>query len=334
MNVLRQRLLVAAVIATLVAVCVAVLAPRALAPAYRLAVFACLAPALGSLLFSLIHQLTGGQWGLALRPFLAAGSLLAPWVWLAAAPLLFFSQHDAPAWPAYESPGMLALRAAAYALVLFAVARPLSRLGAKPAGWVGPAGLLGLVFTLHLLAEDWLAALDPHWHSTAFPLVWMVGAAVAGLACAILAALGFDATRRPALDWGNLLLAAMLFWSYVAFAQFLVIWSGNLPREIEWFLRRTRDGWVIVPPLLGLLHFALPFAVLLSRAGKRSRRPLLAVAATLLLAQLLHVAWIILPAFSLGGPLGWTLVAALLAAAAALFANRYLTAAQHRLDTP
>jgi hypothetical protein len=82
----------------------------------------------------------------------------------------------------------------------------------------------------------------------------------------------------------------------VAFAQFLIIWAGNLPREISWFLRRTEGGWAIVPPMLALVHFLLPFAVLLSRDAKRSPRLLGGVAALLLLGQIAFTAWLILPA--------------------------------------
>src|SRR5437763_78365 len=70
-----------------------------------------------------------------------------------------------------------------------------TRLGRTRVGavtWLGPVGLIVLVFLLHLLAEDWLSALQPGWHSTAFPLVWMTGQALAGLACAVFFALMCD----------------------------------------------------------------------------------------------------------------------------------------------
>jgi hypothetical protein len=267
---------------------------------YRCAVFVALAPPVGSMLFALILRLTGGKWGEPLDPFLVAASRLAPWIWLVALPLIFVGHATHAAWPDYESRGMFLLRGVVYAIVLFEIARRLR--GPKTrAPATGPAGLIVLVFTLHFLAEDWLGALEPHWHSTAFPLVWMTGLAVAGLATAVLRALAPAPSRRVrvaqhGLDWGNLLLAAMLFWSYVAFAQFLIIWAGNLPREISWYLRRTEGAWAIVPAALALIHFALPFAVLLSREAKRSPRLLGGVAAVLLLGQLIYTAWLILPA--------------------------------------
>lgn len=268
--------------------------------AYRFAVFVALAPAVGAMLFALIHRLTGGKWGGPLDPFLLAGSRLAPWVWLGALPLIFLGNPASAAWPDYESRGMFLLRGILYAIVLFAIAARLNEPKSR-APATGAAGLIVLVFTLHFLAEDWLGALEPHWHSTAFPLVWMTGLAVAGLAGAVLRAIasGRDRPQRVAqhgLDWGNLLLAAMLFWSYVAFAQFLIIWAGNLPREISWYLRRTEGAWAIVPPALALIHFLLPFAVLLSRKAKRSPRLLGGVAVVLLFGQIIYTAWLIFPA--------------------------------------
>jgi hypothetical protein len=196
-----------------------------------------------------------------------------------------------------------------------------------------------LIFTLHLLSEDWLSSLDPNWHSTAFPLVWMTGMAVSGFACALIFALASNASARAELpeprtlgiDLGNLLLAAMLFWCYVTFAQFLIIWAGNLPAEISWFQLRMRGGWAIVPPLLALIHFLLPMAVLLSRAFKLSKAMLTAVAVTLVIGQIIYAAWLILPAFPTVGPVALSMSVALLVAGAALFTNFYLDAALRRL---
>lgn len=306
------------------------LTPERLGPAWRFGVFVGLAPAIGSMLFALIHRLTGGKWGGPLDPFLLAGSRLAPWLWLFALPLIFVDDAHA-AWPGYESRAMLLLRGLLYALVFFLIARRLNGPQSR-APATGPAGLIVLVFTLHLLAEDWLGALEPHWHSTAFPLVWVTGLAVAGLACAVLTTLVVVPSARPrtsvhGLDWGNLLLAAMLFWCYVAFAQFLIIWAGNLPREISWFERRMHGSWALVPPGLALIHFLLPFAILLSREAKRSPRLLGSVAAILLLGQIVYTAWLILPAFSLHGvgPIAMAVAAPL--AVLALCSSSYLATA-------
>ena len=63
-------------------------------------------------------------------------------------------------------------------------------------------------------------------------------------------------------DLGKLLLAFVMFWCYVAFAQYLIIWAGNLPEEIPWYLRRLQGGWGWIGLALLLFHFVLPFLIL------------------------------------------------------------------------
>lgn len=341
---LQRTALIAGVVALVVSALLVWWAPAGLAGAYRLAVFLCLALALGSLMFQLIHRLTGGQWGPALQPFLTAGVTLLPWTWLFVLPLLFVPAHhrtEPHDW--YESQIMTLVRALIYGgfflLLGLALAREHRR---RLAGdhvtlrWVAPAGLITLVFLLHLLAEDWLVVLEPGWHSTAFPAVWMVGQALAGfafaLACATLG--GADATRpgpahRPlGLDWGNLLLAGTMFFTYVAFAQFLIIWSGNLPREISWYLHRSEGGWLWVILALAIFHFALPFAFLLSRRFKTFPAGLAGIAVVLLAAQFVYLAWTILPAFAPLDLRALALVFTVGTAALGFFANRYLALAR------
>lgn len=344
---LERRALAIGIAALLASVLLGWIAPPAIGAAYRLAIFACVAPALGSIVFQLIHQMTGGQWATALHPFLVAGTNLLPWTWLFALPLLFFPGEHGFAHPeihdTYASQPMIVLRAVVYGLVFWLLVLGLRRVRrARLAGdhvalrWVAPAGLIGLVFVLHLLAEDWLAALDPGWHSTAFPIVWVTGQALAGLALAIFCAVlggaqpnaAGSAARPLGLDWGNLLLAATMFFAYVAFAQFLIIWAGNLPREISWYRARAGGGWTWVVAALAIFHFGLPFLFLLSRRFKRFPAGLAGVSAMLLAAQLTYLAWIILPAFQPLRPLSCVLAVTLPAAALALFLNRYLAAAR------
>ncbi|QYM78805.1 hypothetical protein K0B96_16100 [Horticoccus luteus] len=336
----RRLLVGGAVLGVLVALACGWATPAAVAPAYRFAIFACLAPALGSLLFALIHQLTGGQWAGALSPFLAAGYRLAPWLWLLVLPLLAFVPHTPQTWPLYDSRGMMAIRAGIYAIVLFFITAKLGRHGLAPR-WVGPAGMIVLVFMLHILAEDWLGSLDANWHSTAFALVWMTGIALSGLAAAILAALAFGVpphapyggTRAIGLDLGDLMMATLLFWCYVAFAQFLIIWAGNMPEETSWFLRRLHGPWRFVPLTLAVFHFVLPFAILLSRPWKRTVGGLALAACLLIGAQLLYTAWIFLPVLPVHGWAGFGLAAALLLCGATCFAHRYLALVQSHLET-
>jgi hypothetical protein len=195
--------------------------------------------------------------------------------------------------------------------------------------------MLVLVFTLTVLADDWIEGLEPGWHSTGFALVWMTGQAVAGLALALLGGLIHGAQpvatgsagRALGLDWGNLLLATLFAWCYVAFAQFLIIWAGNLPAEISWFNHRSAGPWFLIPPLLTLFGFMMPFLLLLSRRYKTKAGGLAAVALMLLAGQVAFTAWLILPAAGPLPPSGWLLAGALLLAGGAAFINRFAAAA-------
>jgi len=98
-------------------------------------------------------------------------------------------------------------------------------------------------------------------------------------------------------DLGNLLLAFVMLWAYFAFSQYLIIWSGNLPEEISWYLRRLSGGWEWIGIVLMVFHFFVPFLLLLSRTMKRRLLLLSAVAVGILLMRWLDLLWFTAPAF-------------------------------------
>lgn len=323
-------------------------APAWVSLAYRLAVFACLAPALGCLALVLIHRITGGQWASGLAPFLCAGAGMVPWIWLFALPLLFLppglgGRHLAnAAILSYDGRWMVGSRALLYAFLFFglrwAVAGDMGRdrepfRNSRP--WAGPVGLIVLFFLATFVADDWLESLEPDWHSTAFTVIWLAGSVVFGLALSLLLGLRGGAApgtsgvsgRALGLDWGNLMLATMVFWCYVSYAQFLIIWAGNLPEEIPWYLHREKGVWEGVVPCMAVFGFAIPFLMLLSRRLKRTVRGLACAAALLVATQVAYTAWVILPAGGIPPLCGWVLAASLLVAAGALFLNRLAAAA-------
>ena len=324
------------VVALAGSVLLAVLAPEVAVRAYRFAAFACLQPALGSLIFLLIFRITGGQWGESLLPFFRAGVRLLPWIWPLIAPLALmpiphpgFRDFDA-AIPANPPAMVLLLRAAAYELIFLALRRVALRETGRN---LAAPGLLALVFTLHFLAADWFFTLEPGWYSSGFPLVWMSLQAGAGLALAIVATAaagrGADeegsAGRPLGHDWGDLILTTVIFSSYVAFVQFLIIWSGNLPREIAWYLRRGTGGWKVLIAAVAVFHLAFPVAFMLFRPVKRSRTWMPRVAALVFGAEAVWAAWMILPAFGDRGALFPVACVLGLAAGAGLLAPRYLS---------
>lgn len=152
----------------------------------------------------------------------------------------------------------------------------------------GP-GIVIFALTVTFAATDWVMSLDPEWYSTIFGILFMGGWGLSALAFAVLMIVFLNnhqpmrgiLTRTHFHDLGKLLLALVMLWSYFSVSQLLIIWSGNLPEEIPWFLRRMRGGWGTVSILLVACQFALPFLLLLSRRTKRDARFLGAIASTL-----------------------------------------------------
>jgi len=149
-------------------------------------------------------------------------------------------------------------------------------------------------------------SLEPHWFSTSYGAMFMVGEMLESFAFVI--ALMIVLSRRSPIqqyitpqhvhDLGNLMFAFMVLWAYLSFSQFLIIWAGNLPEEIPWYIRRLQGGWGWVALALVAFHFAVPFVLLLMRGIKRRAARLFRVCLLLIAIRLVDVYWITEPAFS------------------------------------
>jgi hypothetical protein len=104
-------------------------------------------------------------------------------------------------------------------------------------------------------------------------------------------------TPRHFHDFGKLLLAFVMLWAYLSFSQFLIIWAGNLPEEIPWYIARIRGSWGAVAILLVVGHFFLPFGLLLSAGLKKRSATLAWVAVWVLVMRLVDLIWYVAPAF-------------------------------------
>ena len=186
---------------------------------------------------------------------------------------------------------------------------------------ISRGGLLLLGLTMTFASIDWMMSLEPHWSSTIYGIIFMGGTALTALAFGIVfAALARPGTRLPDAvsagqfhDLGKLLLAFTMLWAYFNFSQFLIVWSGNLPEEIPWYLVRTTGGWRAITVGIIVFHFALPFVILLSRRLKRNPVALGAVAGVFLLVRYLDVYWLLVPAFGRGAAPHWLDAATFLA---------------------
>lgn len=221
-------------------------------------------------------------------------------------------RHKAP----YLNVPFFVVRTALYFAVWIGFAYMLSRMSlaqdraydperARRMRTLSAVGLLAYGLTMTFASFDWLMSLEPHWYSTIFGVYVIGGQAVSAMCFVILVALYL--ARRPPMagalrprhfhDFGKMLMAFVMLWAYFGFSQFLIIWSGNLPEEVPWFKDRMTGGWRWVSLSLILLHFVLPFLLLLSRDLKRSSRRLAAVAGFILLMRWVDLYWLIMPAF-------------------------------------
>jgi hypothetical protein len=296
----------------------------------------CLGLTLGSLGLLMLQHLSGGQWGLVSRRVFEAASRTLPLLALAFIPILFgmrplflwarpeavqtdrILQLKAP----YLNVSFFTVRAAVYfafwLLCMFllnkwSAAQDRGETAVTTEDTVrfrtlSAPGLLLLVLTVTLASVDWIMSLDPHWYSTIFGLFIVVGQGLSALAftIAVLALIArsgaLGGLLRPGHfhDLGKLMLAFVMLWAYLGFSQFLIIWSGNLPEEIPWYVERIRGPWGAVALLLVIGHFALPFALLLSRDLKRHGNLLARVAIFVIAMRLVDLIWLVAPTFSHG----------------------------------
>jgi hypothetical protein len=112
-------------------------------------------------------------------------------------------------------------------------------------------------------------------------------------------------------DHGKLMLAFVMVWAYFNFSQWLIIWAGNLPDEIPWYVHRMNGGWEAVGLFLVVFHFAVPFALLLSRQLKRKTRTLVWIASWLIVMRIVDIFWHIEPAFHPTFHVSWVFFAIL-----------------------
>ena len=286
---------------------------------------------LGALVIVMMQALTGGAWGLAIRRLCEAAMMTLPLMGLLFLPVII-GAHDLFPWSRSDAVSALAIlrhkhaylnlpffaaRACFYFATLGTLAFLLRRLSiaCDKAGdralcvkWISRLSGGGLVFyvlCMNFASTDWVMSLEPDWYSTIFVVILMSGQFLSALAL-MTALLALLAGREPFAavitakhfhDLGNLLLTFVIFWIYVSFSQFLIIWSGNLPKEISWYLHRSVGGWKWVALFLMLFQFLAPLSLLLLRAAKRKRERLGAIAAMIVLANVVNVYWLVAPAF-------------------------------------
>lgn len=289
--------------------------------------------AAGSLAFLMLHHLVSGGWGFVIQRMLEAGARTLPLLLVLFVPI-YFGMQELYLWarPEAVSADKILQHKSGYLNVDFFWVRTAFYFGL----WIlftfllskwsrqqdqtgdqkftsrleaisGP-GLVLFVLSATFASVDWAMSLDPHWFSTIFGVLFVVSQGLTTLAFVIVMLnllakhqpISDVISRRQFHDLGTLMFAFVMLWAYVSFSQFLIIWSGNLPEEIPWYIQRLRGSFGVFATLVLVFHFALPFVLLLLRRVKRNVAYLTKVAFAMLGARLIDLYWVVAPSFHHG----------------------------------
>jgi hypothetical protein len=328
---IARRSLMVGVVFGVVAVVLAFFRPEEFYRAYLLGFMCWLGVALGSMAILMIRHLTGGGWGMVIRRILGAAMRTVPLLALLFIPVILgirklyiwaqpldqisdkhLREHLQDITKTYLTTNGFILRAVFYFAIWNLLSFLLSRWSKQTdrAGApdntdrfkvVAGPGLILYGFTISFAAIDWVMSLDPSWISTIFGLVILIGEVLSAMCFAVVVErILFDYKPMSEMLKPDFVhdLTFVMVWAYFNYSQWLIIWAGNLPAEITYYLRRLNGGWGYVGLFIVIFHFAVPFATLLSRPFKRNIRKLVWLAVWLMVMRYVDLFWIIEPNFS------------------------------------
>ena len=333
---IQQRSLIIGIIFAVISLALAFLRPGEFFRGYLLGYMAWLGVTLGSMAILMVRHLTGGGWGMVIRRILGAAMRCLPLMAVLFVPILFglpklyvwarpldsiadkhLREHLQVITKTYLNvPGFI-IRAVIYLAIwnlLSFLLTKWSREQDKPPmrdhshrfKAVSGPGLILYAFSIGFAAIDWIMSIDPSWISTIYGLLILIGELLSAMCFAVVIERTLvnykpmSEMLKPDFvqDHGKWMLTFVMVWAYFAFSQWVIIWAGNLPEEITWYMRRLNGGWGYVGLFLVVFEFAVPFVFLLSRPFKRDIRRLVWLAAWIMLMRYLDLFWIIEPNFS------------------------------------
>lgn len=271
----------------------------------------------GALTLLMIHRLTGGEWGFALAPVLETAARAIAGVALIAVPVLIFPRaiyrwHSFPELPVqvgqyYMTAPFFALRS----VLAFCIWSVLAWVPALRRTATGAAcGLIVLAIVSNFIAIDWVESSRPGYHSSNFGFgLWIEQMLSAFALCALIGTEG-DETRR-CRDLAGLLIAVLLGVMYFLYVEFAIIWYGDLPDKIAWFITRSRTPWPEIGGFALLIGAAAPFLAMLNQQIRESETALSIIGGGMTLAIILHIAWLLAPSFGVAAllPAGLAIIA-------------------------
>jgi hypothetical protein len=168
---------------------------------------------------------------------------------------------------------------------------------------LAPMLMIILGITITVIAFDWISSLEPAWYSDIIGVYVFAGTFLAGLSASTLLLLYLMARNRlfgvrsgHVHNLGGFMFAFTVFWSYIGFSQFMLMWYANLPEEVFWYKERLNGLWLPILIVMALLHFLVPFLLLIPREAKSNPLRLAAASLSILVAHWLDLYWLVMPA--------------------------------------
>ncbi|WP_271615449.1 hypothetical protein [Bradyrhizobium sp. CCBAU 51627] len=279
---------------------------------------------IGALILFMTSYLVRRRWTEALHPVFVGTTGLLPIVALAFVPVLLVMKDvypaiaDSASLPPFRArwfvPWFFVLRTVIYFLLWVALAEWLRRSWRNDEAMVRAASVGSIVWTLlvSFAGIDWIESLEPEFHSSIYGLIYLSFTLVNGTAFVIGAGLLSRWSIGPSRGYSGLLLSVLMLWCYLHAMQYIVIWSGNIPKEVTWYVARSESGWQFVLALLSFGQFVFPFCAMLGSRVRSHPRWLLALCALTLAMRGFESAILILPAVH---GLSFTMTAVMLIAA-------------------
>lgn len=295
---------------------------------YLFAIMFWLGLSLGCFAVTMILYLTGGRWGYPTRRFLEAGFMVMPLMLVLFIPIYFGFHHLYP-WArpeevsaskalqerhVYENWWAYIARQIFFLLVWTWMAAQLRKWSleqdrtndaapTRKARLLSGPGIVIYGLLVTFASVDWIVSLEKDWYTTMFGVIIFGGQVLVAFAFSVIMLTLFRkqppfATTVEKVHYhhlGNLLLTFVLFWTYVSFGQLLIIYSGDIPHEIKWYLHRIAGNWKAVVAAIAAFHFFFPFFLLLFRSMKRHIAAITILAAILFLAHVVDTYWLVMP---------------------------------------
>ncbi len=286
--------------------------------------------AMGCLGFTLLHHSIRGAWGLSVLRLLEAGGSATTFIVLGilAIPLLMLGDGSPYHHWLHPDPGDLVLsrkawylnqtgfmvRTVLYFLVWAWLAATLRKSSLKEdddrdkrrtafrTNFASPMLIL-FVLTTTIAATDWTMSLDPHWFSSMYGIIYMIGNGLAAMALMNIIVMKnaekdpYRDVVNPGLtkDLGNMMFVFTLLWAYTSLSQFLIIYMGNLPEFNLYYEIRSRGVWNSLSLFLIVGQFLAPFVILLAPRSKSTPKLLLNIAIWVFAVRFVEQYWNVMP---------------------------------------